>query len=83
LPARYRLAVRITDALLAGGRVAPELHEQAVAELGEEGYEELALTIAFASAFSKAAVAWGPAPEIPVMEVPTPTPGGDVNEVMR
>jgi alkylhydroperoxidase family enzyme len=34
---------------------------------------ELTLTIALASAFSKAAIAWGPPPAIPVTEVPTPT----------
>jgi hypothetical protein len=59
------------------------LKEALVAELGPEGVDELALTIAFASAFSKAAIAWGPPPHIPVMDVPTPTPGGDVNDVVR
>ena len=54
-----------------------------VDEFGAEGLDELCLTIAFASGFSKAAVAWGPPPVIPVMEVPTPTPGGDVNDVIR
>jgi len=39
---------------------------------------ELTLTAAFAMAFSKAAVAWGPPPEMPVLEVPTPTPDGSV-----
>ena len=39
-------------------------------------------TIATASGFSKAAVAWGPPPTIPVTEVPTPTPVGDVTDVM-
>jgi hypothetical protein len=54
-----------------------------VDEFGAEGLDELCLTISFASGFSKAAVAWGPPPVIPVMEVPTPTPGGDVNDVIR
>ena len=41
--------------------------------------------VALASAFSKAAIAWGPPPGMPVLEVPTPTPdpetryGGDAN----
>jgi hypothetical protein len=35
---------------------------------------ELAVTAAVASAFSKAAIAWGPPEAIPVTEVPTPTP---------
>jgi hypothetical protein len=34
---------------------------------------ELMLTVAFASAFSKASIAWGPPPGIPTTEVPTPT----------
>ncbi len=39
---------------------------------------ELTFTTAFAMAFSKAAVAWGPPPDMPVLEVPTPTPDGSV-----
>lgn len=75
--------MRLTDALLAGGHVDPALKAALIDELGGEGFTELALTIAFASGFSKAAVAWGPPPELPVMEVPTPAPGGDVNDVIR
>jgi len=75
--------VRLTDALLAGGRLDPELKSALVEEFGADGLDELCFTIACASAFSKAAVAWGPPPVIPVMEVPTPTPGGDVNDVIR
>ncbi len=35
---------------------------------------ELMLTASLASGFSKAAVTWGPPPEMPTTEVPTPTP---------
>ncbi len=35
---------------------------------------ELLLTTALASAFSKAAIAWGPPPPMPTLEVPTPGP---------
>ena len=83
LPERFKLVVRLTDGLLAGGHVDPVLKARVVDEFGAEGFTELALTIAFASGFSKAAVAWGPPPEQPVMEVPTPAPGGDVNDVIR
>jgi alkylhydroperoxidase family enzyme len=83
LPPRFKLAVRLTDAILAGGHVDPELGAAARREFGDEGYAELVLTIATASGFSKAAVAWGPPPTIPVTEVPTPTPVGDVTDVMR
>jgi len=34
---------------------------------------ELALTTALASAFSRAAIAWGPPDTMPLLEVPTPT----------
>ena len=34
---------------------------------------ELTLTVAVAQGFSKAAIAWGPAPELPVMTIPTPS----------
>lgn len=33
---------------------------------------ELTLTIAVAQGFSKAAIAWGPAPDLPTMVIPTP-----------
>jgi len=82
LPARFELVVRLTDALLAGGRVAPGLKAAVVEEFGADGFDELVFTITFASGFSKAAVAWGPPPELPVIEVPTPTPGGDVTTVL-
>ena len=39
---------------------------------------ELTLTVALASAFSRISIAWGPPPEMPVLEVPTPTPDGSV-----
>jgi len=82
LPPRFELVVQLTDALIAGGRVDPALKAALVEEFGDEGYDELVLTVTFASAFSKAAVAWGPPPELPVTEVPTPTPGGDVADVL-
>jgi alkylhydroperoxidase family enzyme len=34
---------------------------------------EVTLTIALASAFSRAAIAWGPPARMPVIEVPTPS----------
>lgn len=74
--------MRLTDALLAGGRLAPELKDAVIGEFGAEGFDELCFTITFASGFSKAAIAWGPPPELPVIEVPTPTPGGDVSDVI-
>jgi len=49
-----------------------------LAEFGAAGIVELTLTTALASAFSKAAIAWGPPPQIPLLEVPTPTPDGSV-----
>lgn len=82
LPERYELVVRLTDALLAGGHVASDLKRALLAEFGADGFDELIFTITLASGFSKAAVGWGPPPELPVMEVPTPTPGGDVSTVL-
>ncbi len=38
-------------------------------------------TIAIAQGFSKAAVAWGPPPEIPTTVVPSPNPDSDVRRV--
>jgi len=74
--------VRLTDALIAGGRIEPALKAAVIDEFGADGFDELIFTITFASGFSKAAIAWGPPPELPVIEVPTPTPGGDVSTVL-
>ena len=79
LPERFKLALRMADAVIsdpsgltAGDRAALR-EEFTPAELAE-----LALTVAMAAGFSKAAIAWGPPPVIPVTEVPTPTPQGTV-----
>ena len=42
------------------------------AELTRAEVAELTLTVAVAQGFSKAAIAWGPAPELPTMVIPTP-----------
>lgn len=75
--------MRYTDALVAGGDVSPALRAELDAELTPAELAELTMTVAIASAFSKAAIAWGPPPQIPVMEVPTPGPDRDVNDVVR
>ena len=41
-------------------------------ELTREELAELTLTVAIAQGFSKAAIAWGPAPELATMIIPTP-----------
>ena len=79
LPARYSLVIEFADVLIGDPRsMTPELSAALQAEFEPDQLRELALTITMAAGFSKAAVAWGPAPVIPVMEVPTPTPGGSV-----
>ena len=54
------------------------LRAQLLAEFTPPQIIELMLTTALASAFSKAAIAWGPPAAIPVVEVPTPGPGRSV-----
>jgi alkylhydroperoxidase family enzyme len=79
LPDRYKLAIRLTDVIVTDPRgMTDELRDALLAELAPAQIVELALTTALASAFSKAAIAWGPPPHIPLLEVPTPTPGGSV-----
>jgi hypothetical protein len=58
--------------------LSPGLRTELSAELPPAQIVELLLTTALASAFSKAAIAWGPPSAIPVMEVPTPAPGRSV-----
>ncbi|MDE0604336.1 MAG: hypothetical protein OXI18_08040 [bacterium] len=79
LPDRLKLALRMADAVISD---PSGLSAADQAALGEEftpaELAELALTVAMAAGFSKAAIAWGPPPVIPVTEVPTPTPDGTV-----
>ena len=55
-----------------------ERRDELLDEFSPPQIVELLLTTALASAFSKAAIAWGPPAAIPVMEVPTPGPGRSV-----
>ena len=55
-----------------------ELRRELLDQFTPDQIVELALTTALASAFSKAAIAWGPPEAIPVMEVPTPGPDRNV-----
>lgn len=79
LPERFKLAIRLTDVIVTDpSGMTDELRDALLAELRPAEIVELALTTALASAFSKAAIAWGPPAQIPLLEVPTPTPGGRV-----
>lgn len=79
LPHRFKLAVRYADVIINDPSGLPdELKTELVEEFTPEQIVELTLTTAYAMAFSKAAVAWGPPPDMPVLEVPTPTPDGSV-----
>jgi len=85
LPARWKLAIRYTDALLAlpDAPIDPALRRDLLAELSPAEVVELTATITTAIAFSKAAVALGAPAEMPRLEVPTPTPDGAVAGVGR
>jgi len=73
LPARWKLAVRYADALIHDPRsVEGGLSDALLAEFSPAEIVELTATITTAIAFSKAAVAFGAPPEMPVLEVPTP-----------
>ena len=71
--------IAFADVLIGDpGSMSPDLSAALRAEFHPDELRELALTITMAAGFSKAAIAWGPVPQIPVMDVPTPTPGGSV-----
>jgi len=79
LPERYKLAIRLTDVIIHDPTgMSDDLRRDLAREFSPAEIVELALTAAMASAFSKAAIAWGPPGAIPVMEVPTPTPDRNV-----
>ena len=79
LPDRLKLALRMADAVISDPSGLSEADQKALnEEFTPAELAELALTVAMAAGFSKAAIAWGPPPAIPVTEVPTPTPDGTV-----
>ena len=81
MPARYQLVVRYTDALVNDPHsIDDDLRGALAAEFTRPQLVELTATITFASAFSKAAIAWGPPPELPLTEVPSPGPGRSVTD---
>ncbi len=81
LPDRWKAAVRWTDVVIGFPAAATDAQR---AELAEEftpaQIVELTLTAAIAQGFSKAAVAWGPPEDMPVLVIPTPTPEGNVTD---
>jgi len=80
LEARWKLVLRFVDVILGPtpGDVPPELQAELRDAFAPAELVELALTTAIAQGFSKAAVAWGPAPDIPLTVIPTPRPDGTV-----
>ena len=74
LPPRYKLALRFADVVLSArpDEVDDQLRQELLEEFTPAEVVELVLTTAIAQGFSKAAVAWGPAPDIPLTVVPTP-----------
>ena len=78
LPRRWKLAIRLADALIADARVDDALRADLLDEFSAAEIVELTATIATAIAFSKASVAFGAPEDMPLIVVPTPTVGGDV-----
>lgn len=78
LPQRWKLAIRLADALIADARVDAPLRAALLAEFSDAQIVELTATIATAIAFSKASVAFGAPDEMPLVVVPTPSVDGDV-----
>ena len=73
LPERFRLATALTDVLVSDPQgMTDSLRAELAAEFSPAELVELALTVTMASAFSRAAIAWGPPSAMPVLEVPTP-----------
>ena len=81
LPERYKVAIRLADALIHDPVSVPNdagLQAALLAEFSPAEIVELTATITMAMGFSKIAIAWGPPESMPVLEVPTPTPDGTV-----
>lgn len=71
LPDRHKVAIRVTDQIVKNPSPLPA---DVAAQLPRSELVELVVTAALASAFSKAAITWGPPPQMPTLEVSTPTP---------
>jgi alkylhydroperoxidase family enzyme len=79
LPDRWKLTIRYADALIVDPKgIDAELRAALLDEFDSVELVELTATITTAIAFSKAAVAFGAPPDMPVLEVPTPTVDGQV-----
>jgi alkylhydroperoxidase family enzyme len=78
LPGRWKLAIRLADALIADARLDADLRVALLDEFSPEEIVELTATVTTAIAFSKAAVAFGAPEEMPLLVVPTPTVDTDV-----
>lgn len=73
------MALSFADVLIRDPKdLTDELKAELAAEFTPTEIVELALTVTMAAGFSKAAIAWGPPPNIPVTEVPTPGPDRSV-----
>ena len=82
LPADWKTTLRWADAVIGHpASQAAAVRPDVEAAFSREQVTELTLTIAIAQGFSKAAVAWGPPPEIPMTVVPSPNPDSDVRRV--
>ena len=80
LPERFKLAIRYADVLITDPKaLTDDLRAALLAEFTPAQIVELTATITAAMGFSKAAVAFGPPPEMPLLVVPTPMPGGSVS----
>jgi len=81
LPERYKLVIRYADVLITDPKdLTDDLRDALLAEFTPTEIVELTATITTAMGFSKAAVAWGPPPGMPVLVVPSPTPGASVSD---
>ena len=81
LSPRFKLVIRYADVLITDPKdMTDDLRAALLAEFTPAEIVELTATITTAMGFSKAAVAFGPPPEMPVIVVPTPTPSGSVSD---
>ena len=63
LPDRFKLALRLADAVITDpAGLSPADRTALTREFTPAELVELALTVAMAAGFSKAAIAWGPPP---------------------
>ena len=75
---RFKATIGYADVIVGDKAMTDDLRAELRRLFSPSELEELTLTISMVCGMSKSAIAWGPPPEMPTTEMPTPSPEGSV-----